>query len=133
MNQRIVHFEIYADDLDRAKKFYSDVFGWEYTDWSGVTGTPYFGVMTAPQGSTEPGINGGMMKRIGPAPVEGQAVTGFVSTIQVENIDETISKIENAGGRVALAKYNLGDMAWQAYYKDTEGNIFGIHQVIQKQ
>jgi predicted enzyme related to lactoylglutathione lyase len=133
MNQRIVHFEIYADDLDRAKKFYSDVFGWEYTDWSGVTGTPYFGVMTAPQGSTEPGINGGMMKRIGPAPVEGQAVTGFVSTIQVENIDESISKIENAGGRVALAKYNLGDMAWQAYYKDTEGNIFGIHQVIKKQ
>ena len=132
MKNRVVHFEIYADDLDRAKKFYADVFGWEYTDWSGVTGTPYWGVMTAPMGSTEPGINGGMMKRQGPSPVSDIAVTGFVCTVQVENIDEIILKIESAGGVVAMPKYALGDMAFQAYYKDSEGNIFGVHQVVKK-
>lgn len=132
MSNRVVHFEIYAQDLERAKKFYADIFGWEFTDWSGVTGTPYWGILTAPQGSTEPGINGGLMSRPGPLPVEGQAVIAYACTVQVENIDETISKIEKAGGTLALAKMNLGGMAWQAYYKDTEGNIFGIHQVIKK-
>ncbi len=132
MKNRVVHFEIYVDDADRAKKFYSEVFGWEFTDWSGVTGTPYWGVMTAPMGSTEPGINGGMMQRKGPAPTGDIAVIGYACTVQVENIDEVISKIENAGGTLALPKYALGDMAYQAYYKDTEGNIFGVHQVIKK-
>lgn len=132
MKNRVVHFEIYADDVERAKKFYADVFGWEFTDWSGVTGTPYWGVMTAPTGSTEPGINGGLMKRQGPQVSPDIAVIGYVCTVQVEDIDEIISKVENAGGVVSMPKYALGDMAVQAYYKDTEGNVFGIHQVIKK-
>ncbi|MEQ1561145.1 MAG: VOC family protein [Nitrospira sp.] len=128
MKNRIVHFEIYAQDTERAKKFYTDVFGWEYQKWD-FGGEPYWGVLTAPMGSTEPGINGGLLKRKGPDPVGGQAVIGFTCTVQVENIDETISKIEKAGGTLALAKMAIGGMAWQAYYKDTEGNIFGVHQV----
>jgi predicted enzyme related to lactoylglutathione lyase len=60
--------------------------------------------------------------------VEGQAVNGFACTVQVENIDETIAKIEHAGGKVALGKMAIPGMAWQAYYKDTEGNIFGVHE-----
>lgn len=127
MKNRIVHFDIYAQDVERAKKFYSDVFGWTYAEWS-FNGSPYWGVMTAEQGSTEPGINGGLMKRPGPDPVDGQAVTGFCCTVQVENIDETIAKIESAGGTLALAKMAIPGMAWQAYYKDTEGNVFGIHE-----
>lgn len=63
---RLVHFEIHVDNMDRAKTFYGEVFGWAFEDWSEFAGMPYFG-----------------------------AVTG---------------------------------MAWQGYYKDTEGNIFGIHQ-----
>lgn len=132
MKNRVVHFEIYADDLGRAKKFYSDVFGWEFVDWSNVTGTPYWGVMTAPMDSKEPGINGGMMQRTGLTVIPNSAVTGYVCTVQVENIDDAILKIESAGGNVAMPKYALGDMAFQAYYKDTEGNIFGLHQVLKK-
>ncbi len=127
MANRIVHFEIYAQDIERAKKFYMDVFGWTYQKWE-FGGEPYWGVLTAPQDSKEPGINGGLLKRIGPDPVDGQAVTGFACTVQVDNIDETIKKIEAAGGKMALAKQAIPGMAWQAYYKDTEGNIFGIHQ-----
>ncbi len=127
MSNRVVHFEIYADDTERAMKFYTDVFGWTYQTWE-FAGVPYYGVLTAPEGSKEPGINGGLLKRPGAAPTGTEAVIGYACTIQVENIDETISKIEAAGGTLALAKQAIPGMAWQAYYKDSEGNVFGIHQ-----
>ena len=127
MSNRIVHFEIYAQDPNRAMKFYSDVFGWTFENWD-FGGAAYWGVMTAPKDSKDPGINGGLLKRHGQEPVDGQAVIGFACTVQVEDIDKTISKIESAGGTLALAKQAIPGMAWQAYYKDTEGNIFGIHQ-----
>ena len=43
---RPVHFEIHADDIERAKKFYAEVFGWTYVDYGEFTGMPYFGVIT---------------------------------------------------------------------------------------
>lgn len=123
---RIVHFEIQAENIERAMKFYTEVFGWEFPKW--MDEPLYMGVMTAPKDSKEPGINGGLLIRKGSAPANGQPVNAFVCTVQVENIDETIKKIEAAGGTLALPKYAIMNMAWQAYYKDTEGNIFGIHQ-----
>lgn len=123
---RIVHFEIQAENIERAMKFYTDVFGWEFPKW--MDEPLYMGVMTAPKDSKEPGINGGLLIRKGSAPANGQPVNAFICTVQVENIDETIKKIEAAGGTLALPKYAIMNMAWQAYYKDTEGNIFGIHQ-----
>ncbi len=124
MKNRIVHFEIQAENIERAVAFYTAVFGWEFPKWM----DGYWGVMTAEKESKEPGINGGMLIRKGPAPVNGQSVNAFVCTVQVDNIDETIKKIEASGGTLALQKYAIMNMAWQAYYKDTEGNIFGIHQ-----
>ncbi len=130
MKNPIVHFEIHASDVKRATKFYQDVFGWEIKQWSDweywmvMTGAP---TMTDTK-STDKGINGGMLIRKGDAPKEGQAVNAFVCTALVENIDHTIANIEKAGGTVAVSKHALVGMAWQAYYKDTEGNIFGIHQ-----
>ncbi|MEK7615188.1 MAG: VOC family protein [Patescibacteria group bacterium] len=125
---RIVHFEIQADDLPRAAEFYRTVFGWEITKWDNPS-MEYWMIMTAPKESKEPGINGGLLPRKGPSPVEGQCVNAFVCTVQVDNIDETIVAIEKAGGTLALPKFSIAGMAWQAYYKDTEGNIFGVHQM----
>lgn len=125
MKNRIVHFEIHASDPKRAMAFYSSVFGWTFEQWGKEE---YWMAMTAERESKEPGINGGLLLRKGPAPTEGQAVNGYVCTAQVDNIDEIIEKVEKAGGRVALPKFAFPGMAWQAYYKDTEGNIFGIHQ-----
>jgi len=127
MKNRIVHFEIHATDVDRAIKFYKDVFGWEFTKWEGSP-TPYYMVMTAEKGSKEPGINGGLLLRKGEMPKEGQCVNAFVCTVQVDSIDEIIKKVEAGGGTVAMEKFAMAGMAWQAYYKDTEGNLFGIHQ-----
>ena len=126
MNSRIVHFEIHAADPERAKTFYHDVFGWDFPEW--MQEPPYWGVMTAPAGSQEPGINGGLLIRRGEPPKEGAAVNAFVCTVQVEAYDEVHERILGAGGSVALPKMAIPGMAWQGYYKDTEGNIFGVHQ-----
>lgn len=123
---RIVHFEIHAENPARAISFYKDVFGWQIDKWGELD---YWVIMTAEKDSPIPGINGGLLPRKGLAPTEGQAVNAFVCTVQVDNIDDMIAKVEKAGGTVALPKFAFPGMAWQAYYKDTEGNIFGLHQV----
>lgn len=124
---RVVHFEIHAEDPERAIRFYKTVFGWDFPVWMEEP-DKYWGVMTAPPESTELGINGGLLVRRGEKPQAGQSVNAFVCTIQVASIDQTIQKIEAAGGAVATPKHALMGMAWQAYYTDTEGNLFGIHQ-----
>jgi len=128
MKNRVVHFEIQADDILRAKKFYAAVFGWEFQDWPMPDGSTYVGVMTAPKESTDPGINGGMLKRPCPPPKLEQGTNAYTCTIQVDNYDEVHKKILAAGGKVAMPKFALAGMAWQGYYIDTEANVFGLHQ-----
>ncbi|MFC6238077.1 VOC family protein [Longivirga aurantiaca] len=123
---RVVHFEIHADDVERAKAFYAAAFGWEFQDYGRFAGTPYWGVITGPEG--EPGIDGGLLQRPATAPGEGQGANAFVCTMGVEDYDDTETRILAAGGRVAMPKTALTGMAWQGYYLDTEGNTFGIHQ-----
>jgi predicted enzyme related to lactoylglutathione lyase len=123
---RVVHFEIQADDIERAKAFYAAVFDWSFQDWGPATGSAYWGVMTGPD--DEPGINGGLMQRGAPAPGSGQGTNAFVCTMGVEDYDATERRILDAGGQVALPKMALTGMAWQGYDLDTEGNTFGIHQ-----
>ena len=122
---RVVHFEIQADNLERAKAFYEHVFGWTYVEYGAVMSTPYWGVVTGPEKKS--GINGGLLQRSLPAP-EPAGANAFVCTIQVEDYDATEARIISAGGRVATPKFALAGMAWQGYYLDTEGNTFGIHQ-----
>jgi uncharacterized protein len=123
---RPVHFEIQADDVERAKAFYAAAFGWTFEDYSQVTGTPYYGIVTGPE--DEPGINGGLQQRPAEAPAMGQGTNAFVVTMQVEDYDAIERKILDAGGQTALPKFALPGMAWQGYYLDTEGNTIGIHQ-----
>ena len=123
---RPVHFEIQADDLERAKTFYADVFGWTFEDYGEVTGSPYWGIRTGPD--EQPGINGGLLQRPAPAPGAAQGANAAVLTMGVEDFDATATRIEAAGGQVALPKMALTGMAWQGYFIDTEGNTFGVHQ-----
>ena len=123
---RPIHFEIQAADLDRAKAFYGDVFGWRFDDYSDYVGAPYFGVVTGEDG--EPGINGGLLPRPCPPPAEGQGTNAYIVTISVDDYDAAEAAILAHGGTVALPKAALPGMAWQGYYLDPEGNTFGIHQ-----
>lgn len=123
---RPVHFEIQADDLERAKSFYAAAFDWTFEDYSQFTGTPYYGVTTGPD--ADAGINGGLQQRPAPAPGTGQGTNAWVVTMQVDDYDASERRILGAGGTVALPKFALPGMAWQSYYLDTEGNTIGIHQ-----
>lgn len=126
MTARPIHFEIHADDVSRAVAFYRDVFGWTFEDWSEYAGVPYFGAITGEEGT--PGINGAIMERRGGAAGAGAPVNGAVLTLGCDDYDTLHDAILAAGGQVAMPKGALPGMAWQGYYLDPEGNVFGLHQ-----
>ena len=84
--------------------------------------------MTAPNDSTELGINGGLFKRPAKTPPHECSTNAYTCTMLVESYDKIHDKIIKSGGIVAMPKFALPGMAWQGYYLDTEGNVFGIHQ-----
>jgi hypothetical protein len=120
---RPVHFEIHAADPERAVKFYKAVFGWEFNHMPEMS---YWLIKTGDD--KEPGINGGLMKRRGPAPADMAAVNAFVCTIGVPDTDGFVAKATKSGGTVALPKMAVPGVGWLAYVKDTEGNILGLMQ-----
>lgn len=126
----LVHFEIMADDLERAKKFYTDVFGWEFSVWKGEDGPDgqpfeYTMIMTK---VGEKGINGGMIKRNAPAPADGASTNAFVCTMEVLDFDATAAAILAGGGTVQMPKMDMKGVGLLGYFKDTEGNLFGVMQ-----
>ena len=116
--ERPVHFEITADNPERAVKFYTKVFGWEIKKWEGPI--EYWMVMTGPK--EQPGIDGGLMRRSPPI------TTGTVNTVGVASLDESIKKVVDSGGKVVRPKSAVPGVGWFAYCADTEGNIFGMMQ-----
>jgi len=131
---RVVHFEIQADDLERAKKFYGDSFGWTFQQMGPELGN-YIIILTGPGPDDiaagkvkmeDVGINGGMMKREAPLPEDGKSPNAYTSIIGVANIDEAIAKIDAAGGKPQTDMMDVPGVGKIRYYKDTEGNIFGI-------
>ncbi|MBL8219880.1 MAG: VOC family protein [Bryobacterales bacterium] len=118
MSNRPIHFELGVVEPERAAKFYEAVFGWKATKWDGPM--PYWMVTTGPD--SEPGINGGMM-------IHQDAQPRTVNTIGVESVDDFAAKVIAAGGQVVVPKMGIPGIGWQAYCLDTEGNLFGIHQM----
>lgn len=120
MPNAIMHFEIPADDVERAKQFYERVFGWKIEAYPMPPGQEYWGVTA--KDANDQGINGGMMKRQMP----GQPFTNYVT---VDSIDVMIPTVQSHGGRVALPKQEIGGgMGWIAAFIDPENNLVGLHQ-----
>ncbi len=124
MQYRPSHFEIHADNMERAAAFYTEIFGWEFKKWDGPA--EYMMIITGDKET--PGINGGMVKRMGPRPEGNAPVHGYVCTIVVPDIDAILKTILEKGGTMALDKMEIPGAGWLAYCKDTEGNIFGVMQ-----
>jgi uncharacterized protein len=126
---RVVHFEIHAINGDRMQEFYQSVFGWDIKDLGPAMGN-YRIIDTGKDesGTRWTGINGGLTPRRGDGPKGGEPVNAFVCTISVANIDDTLKKIEAAGGTVATDKMEVPGVGTLAYRKDPEGNIFGVLQ-----
>ena len=126
---KVVHFEIPADDMKRAKKFYKDIFGWEMMDIPGYA-MEYTIVRTVPVDENnmpkESGaINGGLMKRA----VKGETP---VLVIDVPDVDASVKKVLAAGGKLVMPKMKVMDMGLYARVTDSEGNIIGVWENIKK-
>lgn len=122
---KVVHFEIPAADLERAKGFYGSVFGWDLTTVAMAGGGEYTSVVTTPvdeatQVPREPGaINGGMVLRDERTPAP-------VITIDVPAIDDALEQVEASGGSVVTPRTAIPGMGAYAYFKDSEGNVMGL-------
>ena len=125
---RVVHFEILADDIERAAKFYADVFGWKTDRWGDEK---YILLTTGPEGT--PGINGAVMPRIKWF-VGKDGFYSYVCTVEVNGkITKFIEKVKKAGGDQVSPIQTIPNIGTHAYFRDTEGNIFGIMQPVTKQ
>lgn len=114
---RVTHFEIPADDPERAIKFYSKVFGWKIKKWEGPV--DYWLITTG--SDKEPGINGAIMKKSDPA-------MSVVNSIDVTSVDVFLKKVVAAGGKTIMPKTPIPGVGYFAYCRDTEGNMFGMMQ-----
>jgi len=114
---RVVHFEIPADDPARAVKFYETVFGWKIQKWDGPEN--YWLAMTGEEG--QPGINGAITGR-------GEPTTVVVNTMDVASVDDSIAQVVANGGSVLMPKMPVPGVGYLAYFRDTEGNAFGMMQ-----
>jgi uncharacterized protein len=119
---RPVHFEIHASDPARAQAFYESTFGWKFQRFGT---TDYWSITTGDEGD---GINGGLTPRRGPEPTPDAPLNATPLTIAVDDIDAYSTAAERAGATVALAKDTVPGVGKLAYYRDTEGNVFGILQ-----
>lgn len=118
---RPVHFEIHANDPERAITFYTTVFDWAFERWGP---NPYW-LVTTGEG---PGIDGGLAQRQGPMPDADATVNAFPLTMEVADVDLTTREVEQAGGSVVAPKSAIPSFGWIVYCRDTEGNLFGLLQ-----
>jgi uncharacterized protein len=111
---RVVHFEIPAENPERAAAFYKKAFGWKIEKWPGPM--EYWMVTTGPEGT--PGINGGLMRK--------GNVTATTNTVDVESVDKAVDAVTSAGGKEIMPKTPIPGVGYFAYCLDTEGNLFGV-------
>lgn len=122
MANSVAHFEIFASNVERARKFYERVFDWRFE----VAGPPDFYLISTGD-EKDPGITQGLIaKRSGPAS-EGP-INAFRCTVSVRSITDTVAAIEAAGGKMRSPVTAIPDVGKVAEFADTEGNIACVAQ-----
>src|SRR5258708_38991858 len=104
---RPIHFEIHAEDVERAITFYSTLFGWEFTQWGKE---PYWLVQTGEKGT--PGIDGGLLPRRGAGPNDKAARNAFVCTVDLADPHAMVRKMTRARGPGALPRMPIPPCGW---------------------
>lgn len=113
----IVWFQIAADDMERAKAFYSNLFGWKVNPFRGMT--DYQQIET---GRADGSPNGGLAKR-------DDQNHPIITYFAVESVDESAAKIKKHGGKILQPKTAVPQMGYFAVCQDTEKNTFGIWEL----
>ncbi len=113
----IVHFDIPADDTNRAKKFYSSLFGWKFESYMEMD----YHLITTTNLDGSPGVGGGIGKRTDPS-------SRIVDFFGVPSLDAAMQKVKDSGGSVVMGKMPVPKMGFMAVCLDTEGNTFGLFE-----
>lgn len=121
-------FEIYVQDIARAKKFYEEVFQVELTDLADPTESEDEMKMVAFPFSMEdlPGASGALVQMTG-MPSGGNSTIVYFSSLDC-SVEE--GRAEAAGGKVVQPKTSIGEHGFMSLCEDTEGNTFGIHSMM---
>jgi predicted enzyme related to lactoylglutathione lyase len=117
-NNTVAHFSINADDVERARRFYEQVFGWKFAAW----GPPGFYMIDHPGAPVLGSLQG--RREL----VKGQRMIGFECTIGVASIDKVEAAVKAAGGKVVLDRSVIVGVGTLMFFQDPEGNVFGAMQ-----
>ncbi|MHC4844367.1 MAG: VOC family protein [Planctomycetota bacterium] len=115
---RVIHFDLSADNPERAAEFYRVAFNWKVTKWEGSE--DYWLIQTGTE--KEPGITGGVAGRIKP-----EDTTAII--FDVETVEEAEKKVVEAGGKIREGKKSIPGVGYLVMCRDTEGNTFGIMEL----
>lgn len=121
MPNDVAHFAIHADDCERAKAFYEDVFGWTFTPW----GPPGFWRIETSPGATPHGALHARQE-----PLAGTGMSGFECSISVENVEAIAAAIEAHGGTITMPPFLIETVGTLVMFLDTEGNRVGAMQYL---
>ncbi len=120
MNNRVVHFEIPAENPQHLVNFYEELFGWQIRKFEGAD---YWLAKTGEDG--EPGINGAITGVNAQTPIPERVPINYVN---VPSLDEYVEKASKLGARVTVGRRAVPGMGWFAHLLDLEGNPLGIWQ-----
>lgn len=115
----VVWFEIYVEDMERAKKFYEEVLQVKLERLE----SPELEMWAFPMAMDQWGAGGALAKMEGVKPGAGGTMVYFAC----EDCANEAGRVEKAGGRLERPKMSIGPYGWIALAYDTEGNMFGMH------
>jgi predicted enzyme related to lactoylglutathione lyase len=125
MANSVAHFEIFASDVERTRKFYENVFGWKFE----IAGPPdFYLIATGPD--TDPGLTHGLIAKRSGAAAQGP-LNSFRCTVSVRSIAEVIAAIEAAGGKLRSSVIDIPSVGKVAEFADTDGNVACVMEYIQ--
>lgn len=118
-------FEIYVNEMERAKKFYSHVLNMGITDAPAMDGMGNMQMAFFPWEEKQPNAAGALVKMDGVCAGMGGTMIYF----QCEDCAVEESRVEAAGGKVHQPKMSIGEYGFCSICIDTEGNMFGLHSI----
>jgi len=111
----LCHFELPVKDMERAKGFYGEVFGWKFEGQP----RPDYTLFTTPGGEA---VGGGLLK---PTPDMPYKVTNYLF---VSSVDEAARRVKRAGGKLLNDKTEVPGFGWMQHFEDPEGNLVALWQ-----
>ena len=121
----VMWFEIYTEDLARARAFYETVLGVTLEPLPMPDGMDGFQMLAFPANMEHPGAGGTLCKMEGMSPGTGGTLAYFGS----DDCAIEAGRVEAAGGKLHQAKMSIGQYGNIALAFDTEGNMFGLHSM----